>query len=135
MLDTLEDFYFIYLYIIWKSINIPIFILFYFILFYFNIYIYIYYYTFFFYGSEVIYFYPYLVLITLVFLSRTLILHMYLNMLLTKKKNVWIDSRSDKSKSKSFLTTLLDVCNLATCDLKILLFYVLNIRYLSFNLL
>lgn len=39
MLDTLEDLYFIYLYIIWKGINIPIFILFYFILFYFNIYI------------------------------------------------------------------------------------------------
>lgn len=133
MLDTLEDFYFIYLYIIWKSINIPIFILFYFILFYFNIYIYIIIH-FFFYGSEVIYFYPYLVLITLVFLSRTSILYMYLNMLLTKK-NVWIDSRSDKSKSKSFLATLLDVCNLATCDSKILLFYVLNIRYLSFNLL
>lgn len=47
MLDTLEDFYFIYLYIIWKSINIPIFILFYFILFYFNIYIYILLYIFF----------------------------------------------------------------------------------------
>lgn len=131
MLDTLEDFYFIYLYIIWKSINIPIFILFYFILFYFNIYIYIIIHFFF---MEVIYFYPYLVLITLVFLSRTSILYMYLNMLLTKK-NVWIDSRSDKSKSKSFLATLLDVCNLATCDSKILLFYVLNIRYLSFYLL
>lgn len=39
MLDALEDLYFIYLYIIWKGINIPIFILFYFILFYFNIYI------------------------------------------------------------------------------------------------
>lgn len=51
MLDTLEDFYFIYLYIIWKSINIPIFILFYFILFYFNIYIYIIIH-FFFYGSD-----------------------------------------------------------------------------------
>lgn len=48
MLDTLEDFYFIYLYIIWKSINIPIFILFYFILFYFNIYIYVLLYIFFF---------------------------------------------------------------------------------------